>query len=154
LKQLSKFAIAAAISLASISSVFAETFEVKMYTKNPDNKKERNIFIPSFLVVKPGDVIKFVPSEKGHNSASKKGMLPEGAAKWRGKISKEIEVTAEKPGIYGYICTPHEGLGMVGMFVVEGEGMLANLDDVKKVKMKGKAKKIWPDLIKQAEALN
>ena len=72
-----------------------------------------------------------MPSDKGHNSASKKGMLSEGAAKWKGKISKEIEVTAEKPGIFGFICTPHEALGMVGMFVVEGEGMLVNLENVK-----------------------
>lgn len=131
----------------------AETIEIKMFTKNPDNKKERNIFLPSFVVAKPGDVIKFVSAQKGHNSASAKGMIPEGVEKWKSKISKDFELTVEKPGVYGYVCTPHESLGMVGMIVVEGEGMLANLEAVKKAKKKGKAKKIFKTLIEQAEAL-
>lgn len=153
MKSLTKLALTAGLCLAALSSAWAETHEVMMYTKNPDNKKERNVFIPAFLVAKPGDTVKFMVAEKGHNSASKDGMLPEGAAEWKGKISKEIEVTLEKPGIYGYVCSPHEALGMVGMIVVEGEGMLANLDAVKGTKMKGKSKKIFADLIAQAEAL-
>lgn len=140
------------LALAS-SAAWAETIEIMMYNKNPDNKKERNVFVPAFVKAKPGDVIKFVSAQKGHNSASARGMLPEGAEKWKSKISKDFELTVTQPGIYGYVCSPHEALGMVGMIVVEGEGMLANLEAVKKAKKKGKAKKVFAELIKQAEAL-
>jgi len=150
---ISKLALAAALGFASLSPVFAETIEIKMYTKNPDNKKERNVFIPAFVTVKPGDTIKWIASDKGHNTASGKGMLPEGAEKWKSKFSKDFEITLQKPGVYGYVCSPHEGLGMVGMIVVEGEGMLSNLQQVKDAKKKGKGKKRFAKLIEQAEEL-
>ena len=94
----------------------------------------------------------FLPVEKGHNSASIKGMIPDGAAKWKGKINKEITVTFDKLGYYGYMCTPHYALGMVGMVIVEGEAKLANLDAAKAVKHRGKAKKEWEEIWAQAEA--
>lgn len=100
----------------------------------------------------PGDSVTFLPVEKGHNSASIKGMIPDGAAKWKGKINKEITVTFDKLGYYGYMCTPHYALGMVGMVIVEGEAKLANLDAAKAVKHRGKAKKEWEEIWAQAEA--
>lgn len=148
-----KLALATSLGIASLSPVFAETIEIKMFTKNPDNKKERNVFIPAFVTAKPGDTIKWISTDKGHNSASGKGMIPKGAEKWKSKFSKDFEVTLQKPGIYGYVCSPHEGLGMVGMIVVEGEGMLSNLQQVKDAKKKGKGKKRFAKLIEQAEAL-
>lgn len=153
MKHLTRSALAALAFTLVGTPAFAETIEIQMYTKNPDNKKERNIFIPNFVVAKPGDIIKFISADKGHNSASGKGMIPEGVEKWKSKISKDFELTVEKPGLYGYVCSPHEGLGMVGMIVVEGEGMLDNLEAVKKAKKKGKAKKVFKKLIEQAEAL-
>lgn len=153
MRLISKLALAATLGFANLSPVFAETIEVKMYTKNPDNKKERNVFIPAFVTVKPGDTIKWIASDKGHNTASSKGMLPEGAEKWKSKFSKDFEITLHEPGIYGYVCSPHEGLGMVGMIVVEGEGMLSNLQQVKDAKKKGKGKKKFAELIEQAEAM-
>ena len=134
-------------------AAMAETIEIQMFTKNPDNKKERNLFKPSFVVAKPGDTIRFISSQKGHNSASGKGMIPEGAEPWKSKISKDFEVTLTVPGVYGYVCTPHAALGMVGMIVVEGDGMLDNLDAVKEAKKRGKSKKVFKELIEKAEAL-
>ena len=145
--------LAALALLTAMPAALAETIEIQMYTKNPENKKERNVFVPNFVVAQPGDVIRFVSAQKGHNSASKKGMLPEGVDQWKSKISKDFELTVEQPGIYGYVCSPHEGLGMAGMIVVEGEGMLANLDAVKKARAKGKSKKLFKELIAKAEAL-
>ena len=147
-----KLALAAVISLGSIGTALAETIEVKMYTKHPETG-ERNVFDPAFVAVEPGDTIKFVSVDKGHNSASNKGMIPQEVEKWKSKFSKDFEITVEKPGIYGYVCSPHEALGMVGMFVVKGDGMLHNLEDVKAAKSKGKAKKVFKQLIEQAEAL-
>lgn len=127
------------------------TIEVGMYTKDPNNKKNRNAFIPRIVKVKPGDTVKFVAVEKGHNSASTRGMLPDGAEKWKGKINKDIEVTFEKPGIYGYECSPHVSLGMVGLVIVEGEGMTDNLEAAKSLKKRGRAKKVWNEIWAEVE---
>lgn len=151
-KLFTTLALGTALALGSFSA-FAATIEIQMLNKNPDNKKERMVFIPSFVVAQPGDVIKFVSVDKGHNSVSGKDMIPEGVEAWKSKTSKDFELTVEKPGVYGYICAPHEAMGMVGMIVVEGEGMLDNLDAVKEAKKKGKAKAVFADLIAQAEAL-
>ena len=152
MRMILKSALVAA-GLVIAGPAFAETIEVQMYSKHPDDKKRRNVFVPAFVQAKPGDVIRFVSADKGHNSASKKGMLPEGVETWKSKLSKDFELTVEKPGLYGYVCSPHEALGMVGLIAVEGDGMLDDLEAIKKVKQKGKAKKVFKDLIAQAEAL-
>jgi len=122
------------------------THVVEMLNRNPDDKKQRNVFSPSILRIHPGDTVSFVPTDKGHNSVTIDGMLPEGAEPWNGKISKEVSVTYEVPGVYGYKCTPHYGVGMVGLIIVEGEGMLDNADAARDVKHRGKAKKVFADI--------
>ena len=130
----------------------AETHEVKMLNKDPDDPKKRNVFIPALIKIKPGDSVRFVSTNKGHNSESIKGMIPEGTEKWKSKISKHFTITFEKPGVYGYKCTPHFLLGMVGLVIVEGEGWDANLEAAKAVKQRGKAKKEFEALWAQLDA--
>ena len=127
-------------------TVSAETYEVMMYTKHPDNPKIKNVFLPHLLKIKPGDTVKFVSVEKGHNTESIKRMIPDGAAKWKSKLSKDFEVTFDQVGYYGYKCTPHYGLGMVGLIVVEGDGLEDGLDAAKSVKQRGKAKKVFAEI--------
>jgi pseudoazurin len=79
-------------------------------------------------------------------------MLPKGADKWKGKINKEIEITFDTPGFYGYQCKPHANMGMIGLIVVNGDGKLDNLEDAKGVKQRGKAKKAWKKLWEEADA--
>ena len=124
----------------------ATTYEIKMYNKDPKNKKNRMVFIPRVLKVKPGDTVKFVSSHSGHNSQSIKGMIPDGANKWKSKIGKDFEVTLQIPGVYGYKCTPHYGIGMVGLIVVEGNNWRANLQKAKKARKVGKAKKVFEEI--------
>ena len=38
------------------------------------------VFEPSFVKIAPGDTVRFVSTDKGHNAETIKGMLPEGAA--------------------------------------------------------------------------
>ena len=92
--------------------------------------------------------VKFVVADKGHNSESVKGMLPEGAEPWKGKINEELTVTFDVEGIYGYKCTPHFAMGMVGLIQV-GEGT-ANLESAKTAKLPGKAKSRMAELTAQA----
>lgn len=76
------------------------------------------VFDPAFLSVRAGDTVKFIATDRGHNAASIAGMTPEGATPFNGRINEEIEVRFTTPGLYGYKCTPHTGMGMVGLIQV------------------------------------
>ena len=138
--------------LLTVTPSHAATYEVKMYNKDPANKKKRMVFIPRILKIKPGDTVKFISVNKGHNAQTIKGMIPSGAKKWKSKIGKDFEVTLDKPGVYGYKCTPHYGVGMVGLVVVEGANWEANLEQAKSAKKVGKAKKIFKEIWAELEA--
>lgn len=140
---------AAFISMAS-TAAFAETYEVKMYNKHPENKKMKNVFVPPVLKIQPGDTVKFISVDKGHNAQSVKGMIPEGAEKFKTKISKDAEITFTQEGAYGYKCTPHFGLGMVGLILVGDYS--SNFEAIQGAKAPKKAKKVFDKLFEQAAA--
>lgn len=127
------------------------THEVQMYNKHPDDKKMRNVFAPDLLQINPGDTVKFISADKGHNSVSDKNMMPEGAEGWKSKLSKDFEVTLTVEGTYGYYCQPHRSLGMVGLILV-GDAS-GNYEDAKDAKQSGKAKSIYEDIFERADAL-
>jgi len=99
--------------------------------------------------VAPGDTVKFVSIDKGHNAESIKGMPPEGAAIFVGKNGEDIAVKFDKEGVYGVKCLPHYGMGMVAMIVV---GTPSNLDQAKAVPQIGKAKQVFATLFDKLEA--
>ncbi|MEM9582084.1 MAG: pseudoazurin [Pseudomonadota bacterium] len=142
---------ASATLLPALPALAAEPTVVEMLNKHPDDKKKRYVFYPRVLSVQPGETVLFKSVDKGHNSASIDGMIPDGVEEWNGKISKDTEVTFDKPGIYGYKCTPHATVGMVGLVVVEGEGKLDNLEAAQDVKQRGKSKKEWEEIWAEAE---
>lgn len=123
-----------------------------MLNKDPDNKKSRNVFKPLISVIEPGTELMFKSVNKGHNTESIKGMIPDGVEKWKSKPSKDFALTIEKPGFYGYKCTPHVATGMVGLIICKSDGVMDNLAAAQKVKQKGKAKKVWDAIWEQAEA--
>ena len=149
---LSGILVAFGAALVPKSSIAGEIFEILMLNKDPNNSKRKMIFSDEILSVNVGDTVIFKPEDKGHNSESIKGMIPKGATKWRGKMNKEVSVTFEIPGFYGYHCKPHAAMGMVGLIVVEGPGKLDNLEAVISVKHRGKAKKAWAKIWEKAEA--
>jgi pseudoazurin len=55
-------------------------------------------------------------------------MIPPGASKWNGSLSQDITVTFDVEGLYGYQCTPHAMMAMVGVIEV-GENKI-NLETV------------------------
>ena len=105
---------------------YAENYEVKMLNQGSEGYM---VFEPSVLKIKKGDSVTFVPTDAAHNSASIEGMIPSGASKWNGKLSQNITVTFDVEGLYGYQCTPHAMMAMVGMIQV-GENK-SNLESVK-----------------------
>ena len=110
MRRLLTFPVAAALLAIALPAGAAE-FEVKMLNKGAEGAM---VFEPSLLKIAPGDTVKFLATDKTHNAESIKGMIPEGAKPFVGKINEEITVTFEQPGIYGIKCLPHYGMGMVG----------------------------------------
>ncbi len=125
----------AAVMVALGGSVAAETFEVKMLNKGDGGSM---IFEPTALRIAAGDTVKFIPADKGHNAESVKGMIPEGATVFAGKINEEIDVTLTEPGLYGVKCKPHWGMGMV-MVIAVGDDIV-DADSFLGGKMPKKAK--------------
>ncbi|RVV98275.1 pseudoazurin [Mesobaculum littorinae] len=123
----------------------AETIEVEMLNRGEDGVM---VFEPAFVKAAPGDVIRFLPTDKGHNVESIKGMLPEGAEAFKSKMNDTFELTVEAEGIYGIKCTPHYAMGMVGLIEV---GEPVNLDDAQGVDHRGKAKTRMEALFEQVE---
>lgn len=105
-----KFATTLALGLTLSGMAWAETYDVQMLNKGDAGKM---IFEPAFLQIAPGDTVRFLASSKGHNAQSAKGMIPEGAEAFAGKINEEIEVTLDTEGLYGVMCKPHFAMGMV-----------------------------------------
>ena len=101
-------ALVASFCLSGVSA--AETFEVQMLNKG---EAGRMIFDPAFVQIAAGDTVKFVAASKGHNAETIKGMLPDGAEPFKGKVNEEIEVTLNTEGLYGVMCKPHFAMGMV-----------------------------------------
>ncbi|WP_299601223.1 pseudoazurin [uncultured Tateyamaria sp.] len=106
-----KLTIGLALAALMSGAAFAETIEVQMLNKGSEG--ERMLFEPAFVQAQPGDTIKFLAADKGHNAEVNKGMLPDGAEAFKGKINEEIEVTLDVEGVYGVICKPHFAMGMV-----------------------------------------
>ena len=135
--------LAAFTLLMSASMTPAAEVEVKMLNKGTEGLM---VFEPALVKIEPGDTVKFVATDKSHNAETIKNMLPEGAAPFAGKMSEDVAVTFEKPGVYGIKCMPHYAMGMVALVVV---GKPDNLDQAKAVPQLGKAKQVFASLFER-----
>lgn len=142
------FLATAIAALLAAGSIQAAEHEVHMLNKGAAGAM---VFEPSFIQAAPGDTVRFIPTDKTHNAETIKGMIPDGATPFKGKINEEIVVTLDKEGVYGVKCTPHYGMGMVALVVV---GEPVNLDAAQTVKQPGKAKAVFAELFGQAVAAN
>ncbi|MBL0372763.1 pseudoazurin [Rhizobium sp. KVB221] len=130
-----KTMVSAAIMAAFATSGFAADFEVHMLNKGKDGAM---VFEPAFVKIAKGDTVTFVPTDKGHNAETIKGMMPDGAKPFKSKMNETLKVTFDVDGAYGIKCMPHVGMGMVGLVVV-GDAP-ANIDAVKSGKLPKKAR--------------
>ena len=146
MKKMVMLAAAAAVLVLTGSARAAEV-EVKLLNKGSDGAVM--VFEPAFLKIAPGDTVKFVSTDKGHNAETIKGMLPEGAAPFVGKNNEDIAVKFEQEGVYGIKCLPHYGMGMVALIVV---GKPGNVDQAKAVPQVGKAKQVFAKLFETLDA--
>ena len=126
------FALTAALLMST--PVFAADMTIEMLNK--DAEGNRQVYSEEVARIDVGDTITWVPTNKGHNIemvASPNNM------KLRSKNNKEVQITFEEPGIYYYWCTPHKGMGMIGLVVVGDD--TSNKDQIAKAKAIGKSKK-------------
>jgi pseudoazurin len=130
--------LGAAVALAG--AAHAEEHQVLMLNKG---EKGAMVFEPDFIRAAPGDTVRFIPTDKGHNAETIKGMLPEGAEGFKGKFNEEIVFTVDQEGVYGVKCAPHYAMGMVALIEV---GDAPNLDEAEAVKHPGKAKTAFAEL--------
>ena len=117
---------------------------IDMLNKDADGNKM--VYSKEVAEVAVGDTITWLPASKGHNVeiiAAPEGFdIPK-----KSKISKEASITFDVPGIYYYWCTPHKGMGMIGLVVV-GED-ISNIDDIASAKAMGKSKKKLKALLEE-----
>ena len=122
------------LSLLIATPVIASDVTVEMLNK--DANGNRMVYSEEVLEIAAGSTVKWVPTDKGHNVeiiASPNDM------KFKSKNGKEASITFETPGIYYYWCTPHKGMGMIGLVVVGGD--TSNKAQISKAKAIGKSKK-------------
>ena len=124
---------AVAVVMAMAGGATAAEIEVKMLNRGAEGVM---VFEPALIKVAPGDTVKFVSTDKGHNAESIKGMLPDGGATFIGKMGEDVAIKFDQAGIYGVKCAPHYGMGMVAMVVV---GTPANEEQAKAVPQVGRA---------------
>lgn len=137
--------IGAAAAIALASPAAAADHVVKMLNKGGAGMF---VFEPALVRIVQGDTVTFIPVDKFHNAESIAGMIPDGAVAFKGTMSQPLKVTFSKPGLYGYKCLPHYGLGMVGMVIVGNAGN--NLAAAQKISQPGKAKQAFAGLFAQA----
>lgn len=105
---------------------------------NKDDAGNKMVYSEELAKVDVGETITWVPTSKGHNVEWIAG--PDGAElPKKSKNGKEVSMTFEVPGIYYYWCTPHKGMGMIGLVVVGDD--VSNKDAIVKAKALGKSKK-------------
>ena len=130
------------LSLLIASPAIASEVTVEMLNKDADGN--RMVYSQEIVEIAAGSTVKWVPTDKGHNVeiiASPNDM------KFKSKNGKEALVTFETPGIYYYWCTPHKGMGMIGLVVVGGD--TSNKAQISKAKAIGKSKKKLKALLEQ-----
>ena len=130
------------LSLLIASPAIASEVTVEMLNKDADGN--RMVYSQEIVEIAAGSTVKWVPTDKGHNVeiiASPNDM------KFKSKNGKEASVTFETPGIYYYWCTPHKGMGKIGLVVVGGD--TSNKAQISKAKAIGKSKKKLKALLEQ-----
>ena len=125
--------------LAMATPALAEDMTIDMLNKREDGAKM--VYSEDIARIDVGDTITWLPTSKGHNVEFIAG--PDGwDAPKKSKLSKEVAITFDTPGVYLYQCTPHKTMGMIAVVVV-GDGD----NDISGAKVRGKSKKKLKELL-------
>jgi pseudoazurin len=141
-----RFLLAAMLMVAV--PAFAAEHRVEM--RNAGTDGQTMVFEPAVVFIQPGDTVVFVPTDKGHNAQTERGMIPAGAEAFKTKFNEEASIEFTVPGVYGISCQPHRAMGMV-MTIVVGDD-ISNLDALKAVNAPGKSKERFAAQFAEVEA--
>ena len=143
----------ATLALASTPSLSraATTHEILMLNRDPDDRRANMVYRPEIVVAQPGDTLRFVPTDRGHNVVSYDTMWPDGADAWRTRPNAEFETVVEIEGAYGYYCQPHKAMGMVGLVLVGNP--MSNYERAKATSLRGREKQRWDAIWAEADTL-
>ena len=122
-----------AVTCLSTPSLAADV-AIEMLNKDADGN--RMVYSQEIAKVEVGDTVTWLPASKGHNVEM---ISSPNDMKFKSKNGKQAKITFDTPGIYYYWCTPHKGMGMIGLVVVGND--LSNVDDIASAKAIGKSKK-------------
>lgn len=139
-------ALAGVIASLSAAPSAAAEYEIKMLDHGDMGMMQ---FDPQLLKIAPGDTVHFVATDKDHNAVSIPGMIPGGAQPFASQIGQDLKVTLTVPGVYGYRCTPHGSLGMVGLIVV---GQPVNEAEAKDASVPGLAHRTFARLFDELDS--
>ena len=131
-----------AIALLALLSTPSFAADMSIEMLNKDSNGNKMVYGQEIVNIDVGGTVTWLPTSKGHNVemiASPNGM------KLKSKNGKEVKITFDTPGIYYYWCTPHKGMGMIGLVVVGND--LSNIDDIASAKAIGKSKKKLKSLL-------
>lgn len=133
-----RFTLAAILIAIGMGTAHAEDLTIDMLNKRDDGAKM--VYSQDIARIDVGDSITWLPTSKGHNVEFIAG--PDGwDAPRKSKLSKEVTITFDTPGVYLYQCTPHKSMGMIAIVIVGEADPKVVKDRLKDVKVKGKSKK-------------
>jgi len=102
---------------------------VEARTLDADQGAGQNVFSPAVTWLERGATVTFEDASGSHSATAYHPdtgtvrRVPADAASFDSGTMSEgdsFEHTFDVPGVYNYYCTPHQGLGMVGLVIVEG----------------------------------
>ena len=138
--------LAVGLFMLGVGPALAANVDVQMLNKGDDGAW---VFQPALVKVAVGDTVTFQPTDMGHDIEGIAGMMPAGAAPFKGDMSKPLTVTFAVPGVYAVKCDPHYGLGMVAVIVVGND--LSNLGELKEAKNPSLAQKRFDAIFTQLQ---
>ena len=139
-----KLSLAAILIAIGMGTAHAADISVDMLNKRDDGAKM--VYSEDISRIDVGDSITWLPTSKGHNVEFIAG--PDGwDAPRKSKLSKEVTITFDTPGVYLYQCTPHKSMGMIAIVIVGEADPKVVKDRLKDVKVKGKSKKKLKELL-------
>ncbi len=105
-------------SIKYLIAIVALMFSMQSFAEDHAVNAEARVYKPDMLYIALGDTVNF-NNMTSHNSVTY--VKPEGSEGWgvHGQFpGGSLAVTPDKEGIYGYVCEPHIGFGMLGVIVV------------------------------------
>ncbi len=138
----------AAVTTATSAPV-TPTVTVEMRTEGASGRFR---FEPALVWVTPGTTVRFVADSHIHGVRAIPGMLPEGVEPFAGGMGRPLVLRPTVPGVYGFKCSAHYGLGMVGLLVV-GEPDPAQLARARAIRHPPAARVVFARLFRTLDCL-